>query len=194
MIFDLSKDDIIQLLGTSVAFLLSILFPLINYFAFKSFLSSGINVGSLESTYDTTIIITLILGFSSTIVTYLVYRLPKHSVQRSLLALFQNALNIVLIIVFSNLGRFWLIYENVSLYLDIRGIYLILIVGVVPFVAKSIYDTVDFRQNSDYYSRLQRRKQLQAVKKINKLIKCGNCDYMCRAGWKKCPICKTKLK
>ena len=194
MIFDLRKEEIYQLLATWVAFLFSILLPLVNYFTFKSFLSSGINVGSLETTYDIVILITLILGICSTIITYLVYRLPKHSIQRGFLALSQNISSIVLIIVFSNLGRFWLIYENVSLYLDIRGIYLLLIIGVIPFVLKNIYDLIDFKRNSDYYTKLQRRKKHQLVKKSNKLIKCRNCDYMCRVGWKKCPICKTKLK
>ena len=26
-----------------------------------------------------------------------------------------------------------------------------------------------------------------------KLIKCSECNYMCRIEWKKCPICKTSL-
>ena len=66
--------------------------------------------------------------------------------------------------------------------------------GVAPFVVKDIYDLIDFKRNFDYYAKLQRSKQYQLDKNANKLIKCRKCDYVCRGGWKKCPICKSKLK
>jgi len=69
------------------------------------------------------------------------------------------------------------------------------------YVLKALFDLVDFKVNKLYYNKIIRREQATKIRQ-RKLIKqkklelvvCPKCNYTCRTGWKKCPICEAKIQ
>lgn len=69
----------------------------------------------------------------------------------------------------------------------------------------NIEDDKDFKINKIQYGRILRKEHTTKLKQAKlkaklkeesdeKLIECPHCNYICRTGWKKCPICETKVK
>ncbi|MFW9990142.1 MAG: hypothetical protein ACFFC3_15975 [Candidatus Odinarchaeota archaeon] len=64
---------------------------------------------------------------------------------------------------------------------------------------------MDFKFNKTKYERILRKEYTSKVEQakfkanLNEeseeiLVECPNCNYTCKMTWKKCPICKTKIK
>lgn len=190
----LNKNEKIQLLATVFAFVLIVILPLINYIYFKTSIIEGIDIGDLEIRYDSIIIILLIIGVITTLFTYLIFNYPKYSIKRAAITLTQSLLDVAFVFTFSLIGSFFISFGKFRLLFDISRVYLLIIIALIPFVIKNTLDIIDFKKNRNYYQMIERRKEIRLKKSANALIKCKKCDYMCRIGWKKCPICKTKLK
>lgn len=187
-------SDVSQLVITIVVFVTTVLFPIVNYYIFKESLVQGIEVGDLEQRYDIIIVMVVCIGVLTTVVTYLIYYFPRYSLKRGYLAFLQSILDILFLIIFSQMSSVSVFFEGSGVIIDFGGVYTLLLIAISLFVFKNIFDIIDFRRNKDFYNRKLRAKEALASKESNRKIKCGNCGYVCRKGWKKCPICSTRLK
>lgn len=193
MNLNVNKNDVMQYFFTVFCFLTTVLIPILNYIIFKNSLVQGIILGDLEQKYEIITILVVIIGIIATVSIYLIYYFPKYSVKRSCLTLSQSIMDITLLIIFSQISLLSVFQDKFGLILDISGVYILLIITFLPFIFKNIFDVFDFKKNEEFYQRKLRAKTTRLLKESNRKIKCKNCSYICRKGWKKCPICNKKL-
>jgi len=102
------------------------------------------------------------------------------------------------------MGNIIIKIANVQLVVNSFGVFILFIVISLLYVAKALFDLIDFKINKTHYDRILRREQTTKIKRTKlktklkeeseeKLIECPQCDYTCRMSWKKCPICETKI-
>ena len=106
----------------------------------------------------------VIMGIITTASIYLIYYFPKYSVKRSYLTLSQSIMDVIILIIFSQKSLLTIFQDEFGLILE------------------------------EFYQKKLKAKNFLLLKESNRKIKCKNCSYICRKGWKKCPICNTKLK
>jgi len=189
----MNKNDFLQYFFTIFVFLTTILIPILNYIAFQDSLVQGITLGDLEQKFGIITVIVVFIGIIATVSTYLIYYYPRYSVRRGYLTLSQSILDLLFLVAFSQMGSISIFLEGSGIVLHLGGVYILLFVAFLPFVFKNIFDIIDFRKNKQFYQRKLRAKAAYLLKESNRKIKCRNCSYICRKGWKKCPICNTKL-
>ena len=82
---------------------------------------------------------------------------------------------------------------NSELYFGLFNLQVIVLIAMTPFMFRNIINLIDIKYNNKYYERKARIQTTIQLKDADKLIKCQSCNYMCRKGWKRCPICHKKL-
>lgn len=176
-------------------FVLTVILPVVGYNQIKSSLSGNIDLGTFKLKYDAVFISTIILGIILTGIRYFIYQFQRFSIKRGSLTLLNSILFTVILTINSQLGNLNITFENLSFYLNLSGVFVLLISVWVLFIIKNTYDLIDYKINSLAYEKLMREKSRKLNKRISKrLIKCSKCKYACRPEWKKCPICSTHLR
>ncbi len=188
----LDKQHILQISVTVLISCITIILPIISYIQFKITLNKNSSLGIFELKLDTVFISIIIIGIILSALRYYNFQLPQFSVKRGILTLMNSILFVIFLSVIAQIGIINIDLENSSFYLNLTGVFIVLILVWALFIFKNIYDVIDFKLNQAYYSTSLRRKQF-LYKNSQKLIKCPKCKYMCRIGWKKCPICNTKI-
>ncbi len=189
----LRKNEIIQISLTILTFILTLLLPIIGYFQFKMAMPNEIYLSDFQENYDIVFIGTIIIGILLTGFRYYLYYFPQYSLRRGIINLLNSVLIMIFLIFTSQIGNLDITIENSSLYLNLTGVFLLLIVIWSLFIFKNIYDLVDFKLNQNYYKTFVRERKFRKKIKSRPLIKCPQCKYMCRPEWKKCPICNAKI-
>ena len=124
--------------------------------------------------------------------------------QRGVLMCIISVVYFINIIFTSQMSTILIRIANLQLVVNSSGIFILLIIISLLYVAKSLFDLIDFKINKTQYDRILRREQTTKIKRTKlktklkeeseeKLIECPQCDYTCRMSWKKCPICETKI-
>lgn len=190
----INKLKVLQILSTGISGVVTILLPIINYIQFKNSLSEDMNMGGFEATYDSLMIWIVIVGIMITGSTYFIFEFPNNSIKRGSVSLTNSVLDIIFIYIFSCMSQINMTYTcnnncRKEITLNLSGVYTLLIIIMSLYVVKNVYDLIDYKVNSKHY--IQSRKKRTFTK--SKLIKCSKCNYMCQLGWKKCPICKSRL-
>jgi len=124
------------------------------------------------------------------------FRFQKYSVQRGILLLAISIMYLISTIASSQLSIIFVEVAKVQIITDFSGVYILLNIVMSLNIFKNLFDLTDFKINQSYYTTILRKKRTAPPlqKKFNrKLVKCPKCKYICRIGWKKCPICKTKI-
>jgi uncharacterized paraquat-inducible protein A len=85
--------------------------------------------------------------------------------------------------------------EDLSMFLDFSGIFILLVTSWSLVVFKTIYDIAEVKFSSEDAKDAKDVTKYRKREKIRNqgLVKCPKCKYMCRKEWKKCPICNSKL-
>jgi len=124
------------------------------------------------------------------------FRYQKYSVSRGILLLAVSIMYLISTIASSQLSIIFVEVGKVQIITDFSGVYILLIIVMSLYIFKNLFDLTDYKINQSYYSTILRKKRTapSLQKKFRrKLDKCPKCKYMCRIGWKKCPLCKTKI-
>lgn len=102
------------------------------------------------------------------------------------------------------MGNITIKIANIQLVVNFFGVFSLFIIISILYVAKALFDLIDFKINKTRYDRILRREQTTKIKQAKlktklkeeseeKLIECTRCGYACKMSWKKCPICETKI-
>lgn len=203
-----NKTRIYQICFTFFTVIMTTGMPIVNYINFKTLLNSvncptcpnlsnnQINLGGLEATYDILIYFFIVFGITISVCAYLIFRFQKYSVRRGILLLAISIMYLISTIASSQLSIIFVEVAKVQIITDFSGVYILLTIIMTLYIFKNLFDLIDFKINQSYYSTILRKKRTapSLQKKFRrKLDKCPKCKYMCRIGWKKCPICKTKI-
>lgn len=133
-------------------------------------------------------IFSIIVGGILTILRYIVFYYKKDTLKRSIINVTSTLLVLLILISNAQLSVFYVSVEGLNMYLDVQGIFILLIISWLLVVFKTIYETFE----ANLYSTKMRKSGLKRIS-TRRLIKYPNCKYMCRKEWKKCPICKSTL-
>ena len=128
-------------------------------------------------------IFSIIVGGILTILRYVVFYFKKYTLKRTIINLTSTLLVLLILISNAQLSVFHVRIEGLNMYLDVQGIFVLLIISWLLVVFIVIYETFELKLYSKKNEKLS----------IRRLIKCPKCKYLCRKEWKKCPICKSPL-
>lgn len=190
--FKVSKEILIQLISTIIAFFLMVLLPVISYIQLIPYFSDSQNTSILnfKYQYDIFTVFSILFGSIATISRYLLYKYEKNSISRGILNLVYSVIILVqisLLLIFRTITIFDF---NSFIILDLSSFFIILIILWSLYVFRNVFDLIDFVANKKYY-----KKQIRQFRHFShKKKKCPNCGYMCYINWGKCPICNTILK
>ena len=182
-----------QISLTIFTFIITVVLPIIGYIQFKIIVPNDLYLSKLKQSYDIIFIGTISIGVLLTVSRYYLYSFPQYSLKRAIVNLLNSLLVLVFLSLTSQIGKLDLTLKNSNLYLDLTGVFLLLIAVGALYLVKNLYDLIDFKLNQDYYTTLFRKKKIEYKITPSPLLKCPQCKYMCRSEWKKCPICHTKL-
>ncbi len=190
----LNKFKLIQFISTIISLVITVFIPILNYYQFKGSLTSDVDLGGFEATYDIFIILIVTVGIIITGCTYFIFNFPKFSIKRGSISLTHSVLDLVLIYFYSFMSIVTFSYTcekncQKEVTLDLSGVFIVLIIIWSLFVGKNAYDLIDYKINETHYKRINSKRNT----KKPKLIKCSKCNYMCKIEWKKCPICNSSL-
>ena len=191
--FKLKKTEIVQISLSILTFVLTVLLPIIGYFQFKIAMPSDTYLSEFQENYDIVFIGTVMIGVLLTGLRYYLYKFPQYSLRRGIISLLNSILIMIFLIITSQIGNLDIKIENSSLYLNLTGVFILLIGIWSLFIFKNIYDLVDFKLNQNYYKTFARERKFKKEIRSRPLIKCPKCKYMCRPEWKQCTICNTKI-
>lgn len=193
-ILKLARSQIFQILYTIISFIVTILLPIVGYFQIKASTECvsciNVNFGYFEEIIDQAIIWLIVIGIFITLTRYLIYYFPKFSFKRATFSLLNSILFVIFFITSSALAVLEATYQNQQLYIDLRGVFVLLISFWGLFLFRDIFNIIDFKINEDKYITEFRKEKFRQ----NQLVKCPKCNYSCKLKWKKCPICKAMLK
>lgn len=187
--FRISKQNLIKIVVIGLTLIITVFLPILGYLQFKNSLENDIDLGDLEARYDLIIVWIVIIGILITVCSYLIFSFPKYSVNRGILSLINSILDFIFICFYSQMSIIYIEIENLSITLNLMGVFILIIVIWSLFIFKNLFDLIDFKRNRAYYDKI-RRNQKKATKK---LLECPECKYMCVVEWRKCPICNAQL-
>ncbi|MFW9969593.1 MAG: hypothetical protein ACFFDF_05280 [Candidatus Odinarchaeota archaeon] len=203
-----NKTQFYQIAFTSFTIIMTVIIPIINYINLKTLIKnlncancpnladSSINLGGLDTLYNSLIYFFIISGLIVSICAYFIFKYQKYSVQRALLLLIVSIMYFTDTVSSSQLSIIFIEVAKIQIITNFSGVYILFIVIMSLYVFKNVFDVIDFKVNHSHYVNVLRKERSDRTKynKFHKkLIKCPKCKYMCRIGWKKCPICKTKI-
>lgn len=208
----IKKHQIYQVGFAIINFIITIIIPLVTYLNFKNTIRNfncpdcpesfvnQINLGGMEALYDILIYVFIFVGIIVTISSSFINRFQKYSTQRGVLMLLISIVYFINITFSSQMGTILIEIANIQLVMDSFGVFILFIVIALLYVLKALFDLIDFKINKSQYDKILRKEQAVQVKQKKlknkvkeKLVECPKCKYTCRTGWKKCPICETKI-
>lgn len=136
--------------------------------------------------------LSIVIGLMLTILRYIVYFFDKHTLKRSFVNFVSAALVMILLESSSQIGVVRISLEDLSMILDISGIFILLVASWSLVVFKTIYDLTEIKFNNEDVKDTTKYRKLEKIRSRG-LVKCPKCKYKCRKEWKKCPICNSKL-
>ena len=209
----IKKYQIYQISFAVINVIITIIIPIVTYLNFKSTIRSfncpdcpesivnQIHLGGMEAVYDILIYVFVFVGLLVTVCSYFINRFQKYSIQRGILMLIISIVYFINIIFSSQMSTITIKIANIQLVIKSFGIFILFIVITLLYVLKALFDLVDFKVNKLYYNKIIRREQATKIRqrklikqKKLKLVVCPKCNYTCRTGWKKCPICEAKIQ
>lgn len=188
--FTFSKETLIQLISTIIAFFLMVLLPVISYIQLIPYFSDSQNISILnfKYQYDIFTVFSILFGSMATVSRYLIYNYEKNSISRGILNLVYSVIILIqisLLLIFRTITIFDL---NSFIILDLSSFFIVIIILWSLYVFRNVFDLIDFTFNRKIF-----QKEARKFRKFNPLVKCPKCGYMCYKNWGKCPICQKKL-
>ncbi len=159
---------------TILSIVITIVIPIINYFNFKNSIRSfncpdcpeslvnQLNLGGMESIYDTLIYVFMIIGIIISVCTYFVHNFQKYSVQRGICILLISIVYLVNSIFSSQMSTIIVGVANVQIIMNSSGVYILFITITSFYVIKATFDVIDFKVNQSYYiNKLRSRREVR---------------------------------
>jgi hypothetical protein len=186
----LSKKFLIspQFISTLITFFLAFLLPILSYAQLYPLIADAEELSHLRSLIIFNAIFSIVIGGTLIVLRYVMFYFNKHTLKRAGIG-FANAILVLLLLMSgAQLSVIQGGGQEARIFLDVGGIFLLLIVSWSFVLLKSIYEIIIVKMES-------RKSTYFRLKKLRSraLIPCPNCKYMCQKQWKKCPICNSVL-
>ncbi len=153
-----SKNNIIQIVLTSLTFILTIILPIFGYFQFN--ISNEKYLENFQERYNLVFIGTIISGVILTFLRFYMYRFSQYTIKRGFLNLLNSIFFVLFLSITAQLGKINIKMENFNLDLNLIGVFVFLIIVWSLFIIKNLYDLYDFKKNRIYYETLVRSKKV----------------------------------
>lgn len=193
--FHFTRAKLIQIFLTLFTLVILVIIPAISYILFKITYSNDALLEIFALKYDLVFITIIISGIVLTVMRYMMYNYPKYTLRRGTLNLLHSIIIVVMIAITSQIGNITIKLPDSGFSLNLANVFLLLITIWSLFIAKHVYDIIDFKIHHIYYDKLRRElsQQPRADFRGKNLVECPNCNYMCKSYWKSCPICHALL-
>ena len=177
-----------QFISTLLTFFLAFLLPILSYAQLYPVIAETKELSDLRFVIIFNSIFSIVVGGILTVLRYVAFYFNKRTLKRAAISFASALLVLFLLVSGAQLSVIQGNVENIYLFLDFGGVFLLLISLWALFVLKMAYNIVEIKLELG-------KTQATRLKKIRSkaLIPCPNCKYMCRKQWKKCPICESAL-
>jgi len=154
---NLNKNNIMQIVLTSLTFILTIVLPILGYSQLS--MSNEKYLEDFRVRYNLVFIGTIIIGVILTCLRFYIYRFSEFTVKRGLLSSLNSIFFVLFLSITTQLGKINISMENFSLNLNLIGVFVFLIIVWSLFIVKNLFDLYDFKKNRIYYENLARNKK-----------------------------------
>ena len=144
----LNKKALWQICLTISTFILTVILPIFGYIQFNKISSMNqLDLGNLQIRYSYVFSTLAITGIFLTILRGSSLKIPQYSMKKRWLNLGNSVLFLAFLSIMAQLGIIDIVMQNFTIYLNLIGVFILLILTWSLFIIKNLYDLYDYKKN-----------------------------------------------